>query len=77
MIPTCNDSNINRHETEELKLPMEKIHGVEQLVTKLTFTSIAEDCSLPLHHSHVERVPQELPSNIVAPEERSLLLILQ
>ena len=77
MIPTYSDNSVNTQETEELKLPMEKIHGVEQLVTELMFTSIAEDRSLPLHHSHVERVPQELPSNIVAPEERSLALILQ
>jgi hypothetical protein len=77
MIPICSGSNINTQETKELKLPMEKIHGVEQLVTEFTFTSIVEDRSLLLHHSHVERVPQELPSNIVAPEEGSLALILQ
>jgi hypothetical protein len=77
MIPTCSDNNVDTQEIEELKLPMEKIHGVEQLVTELMFTSIAEDCSLPLHHSHIERVPQELPSNIVALEEGSLALILQ
>jgi hypothetical protein len=71
-IPICIDSSVNTQETEESKLPVEKTHGVEQLVTELTLTSSAEDRSLALHHSHVERVPQELPSNIVPPEEGSL-----
>jgi hypothetical protein len=71
-IPTCSDSSVNTQETEESKLPVEKTHGVEQLVTELTLTSSAEDRSLALHHSHVERVPQELPSNIVPPEEGCL-----
>jgi hypothetical protein len=71
-IPICIDSSVNTQETEESKVPVEKTHGVEQLETELTLTSSAEDRSLALHHSHVERVPLELPTNLVAPEEGCL-----
>jgi len=69
-IASCSESSVDEEEVEESKLHAEdRIHAVEQHLTKLTFTSSTENLSL--HQSHVQKVSHQTSSNAVGPENGS------